>query len=63
MCIEVLIKMHISSFILQGLPSMAIKLQGFDTILTLGGSPLFKILGGYLATFVKQEMKISPESS
>ena len=48
----VLIKRNVSSYILQGLPSMAIKLQGFNTILTFGGSHLFKVLRGHLATFL-----------
>ena len=30
--------------LLQGPPCMAIKLQGFETILTFGGSQLFKVL-------------------
>ena len=38
---------------------MAKKLQGFDTILTFGGSQLFKVLRGHLATFWEQEMKDS----
>ena len=54
---EVLIKRNVSSYILQGLPCMAIKIQGFNTILTFGGSHLFKVLRGHLATFLGQEMK------
>ena len=39
-CIDVLIKRN-DSYILQSPPCMAIKLQGFDTILTFGGSHLW----------------------
>ena len=44
-------------FRVQGSPCMAIKLQPVDTILTFGGSLLFKVLKGHLATFWGQEMK------
>ena len=39
-CIDILIKRN-DSYILQSPPCMALKLQGFDTILTFGGSHLW----------------------
>ena len=56
-CIEVLIKRHVSSYILQGPLCMAIKLQGDDTMLTFGGSHLLVVLIGHLGTFLGLEMK------
>ena len=38
---------------------MVIKLQGFETILTFGGSHLFKVLRGHLATFLAGNERLS----
>ena len=55
--IDVLIKKNVSSYILQGPPCIPIHLKSFNTILTFGGSHLFKVLKRPLSNFFVGQAK------